>query len=249
MGRFITTILLVFPLLSGKAQGFLDKQVPKEEKTKYDPGKVIDSIYGVEMYRPLNKKLEGDSVRDCGDYACDSWVKDYYNNGNLLHKGYYVEGQLKLYKNYYPDGTLEREFKPKTTVKSILKKYYPNGQLKSEAIFLGKVSKEWTDYYRNGQVKYHEKYDKGINYYLKKESYQKDGTPQEIFRITDENDLRFVQKEFHKNGKKKVEGTLYYDEDMFDMRRDGKWKYYDKEGNLVKEEEYVDGELTNTKKY
>ncbi len=236
-------------LNTASAQGFLEKQTSEEEKVKYDPEKVVDTVYGIEMYRPLNKWLKGDSVRNCGDYACDSWVKDHYKNGQLLHKGYYVEGQLKLYKNFYPDGTLEREFEPKTTVRSRLKKYYPSGDLKSEVIYLGKVAKEWTDYYRNGQVKYHEKYDDGINYYLKKASYQKDGTPKEVFKITDEDELRFVKKKYHENGELKMKGKLYYSERIFEMKKTGTWKYYDEGGELIKEETYVEGDLQATKEH
>ena len=44
-------------------------------------------------------------------YAVNGWKEDHYSTGELLHKGYYIEGQLKVYKNFYPNGNIERNFK------------------------------------------------------------------------------------------------------------------------------------------
>ena len=73
---------------------------------------MIDSVYGINKYEDLNQRLGGDSVRnDKKGYAAIGWIKDFYPNGKVLHKGYYIEGQLKIYKNYFPNGQLERQFR------------------------------------------------------------------------------------------------------------------------------------------
>lgn len=219
---------------------FLKKQVPDEKK--YAPKKVVDSVYGIEMYKPLNFRLGGDSVRKCDGYACRSWVKDKYENDQLLHKGYYVDGQLKIYKNFYPDGTMEREFKIISKLKSKLIKYYPNEKVKSKVIYLGESPVEWTDYYKNGQVEYREKYDDGRNYHIERASYQKDGTPKEKFKMLDEDKKRFEKKTFYPNGDLKVKGKLKYNEDLFELQKHGEWEHYNKEGAVKKTESYDEGE-------
>ncbi len=239
-------LLLVFCLaglmntIQAQNSVFLKEQVPEDEK--YEPDKVIDSVYGIEMYKPLNFRLGGDSVRKCGDYACRSWVEDKYKNGQVMHKGYYVDGQLKIYKNFYPDGTIEREFKVTSKLKSKLIKYYPNEQVKSKVVYLGESPVEWTDYYKNGQVKYHEKYDDGRNYHIERASYQKDGTPKEKLEMVDEDEKRFVEKEFYPNGDLKVKGELKYNENVFEQRKHGEWKHFDKEGNVKRVVTYDNGE-------
>lgn len=231
-----------------KAQNsvFLKEQVPKDKA--YNPEEIIDSVYGIELYEDLNFRLGGDSVRKCGDYACRAWVEDKYKNGEVLHKGYYVDGQLKIYKNFYPDGTIEREFKITSKLKSQLIKYYPNGEVKSEVLYYGEAPMEWTDYYRNGQLKYYEKYDDGRNYHLEREAFHKDGTPKEEFELVDEEEMRFVEKKYHENGELKHRGEWTYDEDIFDLKKEGEWKYFDKNGDPQRTETYENGEKVDEKK-
>ncbi len=232
--------------LNAQNSVFLKEQVPEDRK--YESDKVVDSIYGIEMYKPLNFRLGGDSIRKCDGYACRSWVKDKYENDQLLHKGYYVDGQLKIYKNFYPDGTMEREFKIISKLKSKLIKYYPNGKIKTKVIYHGESPLEWTDYYRNGQIKYQEKYDDGRNYHIKRASYQKDGTPKEKFKMVDEDKKRFVKKKFYPNGDLKMKGKLKYNEDLFELQKHGQWEYHDKEGKVEKTETYEEGEKIKEKK-
>jgi antitoxin component YwqK of YwqJK toxin-antitoxin module len=248
---FLSRSTLFLLLLSFATMGFLSRseaqnsvfmkeQVPKDHK--YDPENVIDSVYGIELYKPLNFRLGGDSVRKCGDYACRSWVEDKYENDQVMHKGYYVDGQLKIYKNFYPDGTKEREFKITSKLKSKLTKYYPNGQVKSKVTYLGESPVEWTDYYRNGQVKYHEKYDDGRNYHLERASYQKDGTPKEKFEMVDEDKKLFVEKEYDEEGELKKKGELKYNQEMFELQKHGEWKHYNEEGDVERTVVYDEGD-------
>jgi antitoxin component YwqK of YwqJK toxin-antitoxin module len=120
------------------AQQDLTSQLPKAKR--YDPKEVIDEEYGINLYEKLNIRLSSDSVRNCKGYACSGWVEDYYTNGAVLHKGYYIDGQLKIYKNFYPNGNVEREYKIIDDYKSNMKKYYENGTLKSDIKYTDKES-------------------------------------------------------------------------------------------------------------
>lgn len=220
----------------------LDNQKP--EKTIYDET-VVDSVYGITMYEGLNLQLGGDSVRHCDGYACQSWVEDHYTNGQLLHKGYYIDGQLKIYKNYYPDGQLEREFKNIDNVKSKATLYYPDGSVKSEIEYFDGQAKEWTDYWPNGNVEYYEHYHKSFEYHLERTSYFEDGSIESQFLLDNKKKLIFTKVEYHPNGTVAVDGEMHYDEGSWLMYKTGKWNYYDENGNSTKTETYDKGQLVS----
>ena len=58
----------------------------------YEAKDVVDPEYGITIYEAMNKRLRGDSARQCSISKCNGWVEDYYKNGQLLHKGYYEHG-------------------------------------------------------------------------------------------------------------------------------------------------------------
>jgi len=210
---------------------------------------IIDPVYGINIYEGLNFALEGDSTRDCKGYACQAWVEDFYESGQLLHRGYYLDGQLKVYKNYYPDGQLEREFKAIDNYRSLMRKYYRSGTLKSEVRYIEGSAIKWTDYFENGKIEYHEEYHKSFNYHLKREKYNAEGKTEEFFEMVDRKKLIFDQKEFHTNGQTSEEGQLRYDKNIFDFYRIGKWLFYDESGKLIKEIIYNKGTIQKEKEY
>ncbi len=128
-------IVLIFTIFSGiftqiHCQTNTEYQLPQNKK--YKPSEAIDSIHGIAIYERLNHRLSWDSVRNCKGYACNGLITDYYLDGSVLHKGFYVDGQLNNYSNYYPNGTVEREFKLIDDRRSIMNLYYPDGTLKSK---------------------------------------------------------------------------------------------------------------------
>ena len=246
------SFLLLLTLLTSAAFGqtstsaTLADQVPDDGK--YDET-IIDPVYGINIYENLNFQLEGDSVRNCEGYACQAWVEDHWENGALMHRGYYMDGQLKVYKNYYPNGAMEREFKALDTYRCLMIKYYDTGVMKSEVKYVEGSAIRWSDYFPDGTLEYHEEYHKSFNYHLKREKYGKGGVPEEIFECVNRKKLIFDQKEYHTNGQLKEGGQLEYDNDMFDFQRIGKWMYYDENGNLMKEEWYNNGSVHKEKEY
>ena len=215
----------------------------------YEPDSVIDPTYGVKAYEPLNVRLGGDSIRNCKGYACSGYVEDYYTNGQLLHKGYYVNGQLTNYKNYYPNGNKERYYRHIDLNKSKMTKYYSDGTMKSEVVYFGTNPIKWEDYYPNGELEYEEQYDKSYMFYKKKNSYYKNGQPQSLLELEKKKKMLYSKKEYFENGQLKVEGPIRYNTARFDYQKIGKWKIYNENGELVKEQKWIDGKLEKEKTF
>ena len=209
---------------------------------KYSASKVINPTYGITMYEKLNLKTGGDSVRnDRKGYAAQEWVQDIYESGKVLHRGYYEDGQLKIYKNFYENGTVERAFKILDVKRCNMQIFYASGKLKSEIIYYNGSPQIWTDYYSNGQIEYTEENTKSMEYLVNSKSYSEDGKPQEIFEVTDVKKKKYVKKEYYESGKLKAEGPMKYNSSSIDYQKDGVWNIYDESGNITKEK-WVKGE-------
>jgi antitoxin component YwqK of YwqJK toxin-antitoxin module len=208
---------------------------------------VVDDVYGIKIYERLNLSLKGDSMRYCGGYSCSGWIEDKYENGKLLHKGFYRDGQLQVYKNYYPDGTLEREFKGIDAYSSSMKLYHPNGKLKSEIKYQGAEVQEWIDYNKDGIMVHHEKWDKKLDYKEIDKSFFADGSVEFSLELVDKKKLIFNQKEYHKPNVLRAEGQMMFSMAKYDYQKVGKWIYYDESGKPVKEETWTNGALSKEK--
>ncbi|MBL7888196.1 MAG: hypothetical protein JNL24_01515 [Bacteroidia bacterium] len=216
-------------------------QIP--QATKYNATKVVDPEYGITMYEKLNFQIGGDSVRnDKKGYACQGWIEDLYESGKLIHKGYYEDGHLKIYKNFYENGNIERSFKILDFKRCNMQLFYPDGKLKSDITYYEGAEQIWTDYYNNGQISYTEESAKSMEYLIKRNSYAEDGKPQDLFELIDPKKKIYTKKEYYENGSIKAEGTMKYNKAVADYQKDGLWKNYDEKGKM-KEEKYVNGEL------
>jgi antitoxin component YwqK of YwqJK toxin-antitoxin module len=210
---------------------------------------VFDSNYGIEFYDKYNPVTDGDSVRKFVDGTlCNNMIDDYYPDGKLLHKGFYIKGKLTLYMNYYPDGQQERVFRPTSDRKNELLKYYPNKALKSDMDYYDGQEYLWQDYYDNGQLSYIEEYDKKHERLFRRCSYYKDGKPESIFEPIKSKDpiIRYSLKEYFSNGQLKEESEAIYDKDSYNFIKDGDDKQYDEKGNIVTEYDYVGGKINTT---
>lgn len=202
---------------------------------------MIDSIYGITFYEEYNGILRGDSVRYCGSVRCQLWIEDFYTGGELLHKGFYVDGKVHQYKNFYPDGTLEREFKGNEGYKASAKLYYPNGKLKSEVNYFNGEVTLWIDYNEEGIVVFTERFTKKRQYeYLR--FFYENGSPEKTMELTDKKKRLYSYTEYYASGKIKAEGTKLYDESRSDYVEQGNWKFYDENGQLTREQNYLRGE-------
>lgn len=219
-------------------------QVP--QPVKYDAKKVVDPDYGITMYEKLNFAIGGDSVRnDKKGYACQGWVEDFYNSGPMIHKGYYEDGHLKIYKNFYENGNVERVFKVVGLKSSNMQLFYADGKMKSDVTYYKGDPQVWKDFYPSGQIEYEEENTKSMEYLIYRRSYAEDGKPQEIFELVDPKKKRYSKKEYHENGKIKAEGELKFNPSVIDYQKDGTWKVYDENGNVTTEKWVNGSEVSN----
>ena len=233
----LTFLLIAFVKLSF-AQGFGTTQ-----PNKYKASKVVDPVYGIRMYEKLNFAIGGDSVRnDRKGYAVQEWVQDIYESGKVLHRGFYEDGHLKIYKNYFENGNVERAFKIVDFKRCNMQIFYSDGKLKSDVTYYQGSAQIWTDYYPNGKIEYTEENTKNMEYLVNRKSYAEDGKPQEIFEVTDPKKKRYIKKEYHENGKLKAEGAMKYNPSVIDYQKEGLWTIYDENGNVIDKEQWVKGE-------
>ena len=196
---------------------------------------VYDSIYGIAVYDPLNFNIGGDSTRsDLKGYATQGWLQDYYKTGQVLHKGYYINGQLKAYKNFFPNGQVEREFKMTDLTKSAMTIFYQDGKPRSIIVYASSSVQKEEDYYPSGQLEYIEEYDRKCEYYLQRKFYNQEGKPTSVLEITDPKKKNYSSKEYYDNGSIKEEGQIIYNGQLGDYHKNGKWKFYHENG-LLKE--------------
>ena len=216
-------------------------QVKKGET--YEFKEVYDTTYGINVYENLNMGTGGDSTRnDAKGYAAQGWIEDYYPDGKLLHKGYYIDGQLKAYKNYFENGQLEREFKMTDLTKSAMNIFYQDGKPRSIIAYVDKSPIKEEDYYASGQLEYVEEYDKKGEYYIQRKSYNANGKPSSLLELTDPKRKVYSSKEYYDNGNLKEEGSMVYSEGAGDYLKNGKWKFYNEDGSLKEERNFVKGE-------
>ena len=241
--RSLTNIFSLFFILSLnfiKAQTSFADQIPAAQK--YDPTKVVDSEYGIQMYEKLIFALGGDSVRyNKKGYNTQGWMEDYYTTGTILHKGFYEDGQLKVFKNFYPNGNLERSFRIIDMKRCETIEYYQDGKVKSEIIFYDGNAQKQIDYYTNGVISYIEEHEKSNDYLFKRNSYKDDGNPSIVFEIIDKKKKTYIHKEYFENGKLKEEGEMKFSADAFDYVKEGVWIYYDEAGKQSRKEKYHNG--------
>jgi len=214
----------------------------------YTPETVITEKYGIIMYAKLNMMLGGDTVRnDQNGYAANGYLEDYYTTGQLLHKGFYVEGQLKVYKNYYPNGTVERNFRLIDLKKSKMDIFYKDGTPKVKAVYVQNEALKYEEYYPNGTLEFTEEYHKSFQYYVFKANYFKTGAPENTLELTDKKKLVFTQTYYHANGKVKEVGEMKYNKNEFDYQNIGTWKKFDENGRATKEIKYANGQVHSEK--
>lgn len=237
---YIFCLVFIFCHNPIKAQTSFADQIPAAQK--YDPAKVIDAEYGIQMYEKLIFALGGDSIRyNKKGYNVQGWMEDYYTTGTILHKGFYEDGQLKVFKNFYPNGNVERSFRIIDMKRCESVEYFQDGKIKSEIIFYDGNAQKQTDYYPNGVISYIEESEKNNDYLFKRNSYREDGNPSIIFEIIDKKKKTYIHKEYFENGKLKEEGEMKYSADALDYVKEGTWVYYDELGKQTRKEKYHNG--------
>ncbi len=223
------------------AQLYADQVPPLK---RYDPAIVVDPDEGIHMYDELIFALGGDSVRyDKKGYNVQTWVEDYYISGKMVHRGFYLDGQLTIFKNYYENGQVERSFRVIDYKRCELTVFYDNGKIRSEIFYYNQNPQKETDYFKDGTIEFEEVNEKDMEYLYKRNFYKPDGLPESTLEIIDKKKKTYDKKDFYPNGKVKEEGGMRFLFDKHDYVREGSWSFYDETGVLLKKENYQSGQL------
>jgi antitoxin component YwqK of YwqJK toxin-antitoxin module len=229
----------------------LHAQVGKQKNLSryYTLEAIYDSATGIDIYEKLNFPMGGDSVRNNPKgYAAQGTWEDYYKDGAVLHTGYYVEGQLRSYKNFYPDGKVERDFRSLDYYRFQMTLYYPDGKVRSDIIYFQGQEESTHEFYPNGNPEIAEEYAKKCEYLMFRTFYYENGKTESDLQLTDKKKKRYSMKEYYENGKIQTEGSMQYYAEVDNFLKEGSWKVYDETGKLIAEQEYVRGQMTEEKK-
>lgn len=238
--RLISAIIISGSLNVAYAQRFSD-QVPQLKR--YTAKEVIDDDYGIIMYNKMVAATGGDSIRYTKDgYNAQGWQEDFYVSGKLLHKGFYTDGLIKIFKNYYENGQVERNFVNTDPKRSKLEIFYEDGKVRSTINYFDGNAQNQYDFYKNGTPEYVEENDKDIEFLYKRNSYFENGVQESMFELIDKKSKKYIKKEFYANGRVKEEGNMQFRKDLGDYQKEGPWTYYDEKGNAIKTEKYHNGE-------
>ncbi len=232
-------------LASARLMAQTDAEILAHDELVSLPGEEPDAP--VDPYEDLVRAAGGDSVRRCQGYACNGWVEDRHPGGQLLHRGYYQDGQLITYRNFFPDGTVEREFKVLDNVKSQLRTYHANEQLRSETRYFNGDPLIHEEHYANGQLRYAEEKHRTEPYYIRMDLYRPDGKPISTLRLVDKRTATLEQAEYWPDGQVRCKGLVRYDPNRMDSERVGEWSYFDNVGQARFVEAYVDGKVHELK--
>jgi antitoxin component YwqK of YwqJK toxin-antitoxin module len=246
MKKITFYILSLFVVIPAIAQNNLNDK--KHYNDTYIPAAVLNEKYGVTMYEKLTIMLGGDTVmNDQNGYAANGYLEDYYTTGQLLHKGFYVDGQLKVYKNYFPNGQVERNFRLVDLKKSKMDIFYKDGTQKSKIVYITSEPLIWEEYYPSGTLEFVEAYDKHFQYYVEKGNYYENGTPENTLVLENKKKLLYTQTYYHPNGEVKELGQMKYNKAEFDYQNIGIWKKFDKNGKPTKVIKYASGQIQSEK--
>lgn len=223
------------------AQRFAD-QVPQLKR--YTQDDAFDPNGGIKMYNRLIPTIGGDSIRyNKAGYNLQGWQEDYYSSGKILHKGFYVDGQIKIFKNYYEDGQIERSFINSDPARSSFDIYYPNGKVQKQILYYnGQPQNEYT-YFQNGSPESIVEKDKEVQFIFKRKYFYENGFPASELTLIDKKIKKYEAKEYYENGKIKEEGFLIYKPETKQYLKEGEWTSYNEKGEAVKKESFKNLEV------
>jgi antitoxin component YwqK of YwqJK toxin-antitoxin module len=224
-------------------------QLLQTTKVNFTGTAIVDSAMGIMAFEKYNKFIGGDSIRKINGKNCNTWVEDYYPSGKIIHRGFYVEGQLQSYKNFFENGNKERSFKIVSDYKCNLKLYHANGNLRTDIDYNEGFEYKTVEYYPNGNMEYLEELDKGKNFFLKKENYYQSGQLAKRTELDNRKKKLYTYKEYYENNVVKEEGFLIFSPNLSDYVKDGMWKFYNEQGKMTLEQYYIFGEMNKETKH
>lgn len=176
----------------------------------------------------------------------DGTFRTWYINGQLLSFGIFEDGKrISPNTKWYSNGNI-KYFSEENNGRKVILEWYKNGNLgrESRRVDLSSESIIVKDYYETGELLSEAIYNNGEQIY---KAYWKNGCigrKGKMFNMT----LYLLGKweDWYEDGQLKLE-SFYHD--SIPNIKTGTWKYWNKIGELIKEETYEDNELINVKEY
>ena len=224
-------ILLFIAVISAnllRAQRFAD-QIPQIKR--YIQIEVVDTAEGIKIYNKLIESIGGDSIKyNKAGYNLQGWNEDYYLNGKILHRGYYVDGKLMVFKNFFENGQCERSVANPDPLRCNVDVYFEDGKQRQQVTYYNGLPQKKYEFYSNGQPKYTEENDKEMKYIMVKKSWYSNGQVEKLMQITDLQVKKYEAKSFYASGQVKEEGSMVLSSDGKEYLKDGVWQFYDNSG-------------------
>lgn len=181
------------------------------------------------------------SVRYCNGAKCNGSIIDTLQNGQVVHKGFYVNGQLHgIVFDYFDNGQLWMFGQLDTGKRvGIWIHYYESGNIESELTYTKKSKSPLNSkhYFENGKVHWVSNRDT-INHTLTEFVFNEKGDTVSAHIPID------IEKRIYHLWKKNDSGKLIedglYQDDVLNLKwkKIGVWKWYDENGILIRTEEY-----------
>jgi antitoxin component YwqK of YwqJK toxin-antitoxin module len=219
------------------AQRFAD-QVPQIRR--YNQTDVLDTADGIKIYNKLIESIGGDSITyNKAGYNLQGWNEDYYTSGKLLHRGYYVDGKVIVFKNFFENGQVERSVVNPDPLHCNIDIYYEDGKQKKQISYYNGLPQKKYEFYKNGLPKYAEENEKEMKYLTLKKTWYSNGQTENQIELTDPKNKKYIQKTYYSSGQLKEEGPLVLSNDGKEYVKDGVWNFYDVSGKKKGSEKFV----------
>ena len=228
-------IFILFFSYEINAQRFAD-QVPQIRR--YNQKDIVDSVKGIYMYNKLLESIGGDSVTyNKAGYNLQGWNEDYYISGKILHRGYYIDGKVIVFKNFFENGQCERTVVNPDPIHCNIDAFYENGKQRFQINYYNGLPQKKYEYYYSGLPKYAEENEKEMKYPTLKKSWYSNGQPESDLEIIDSKAKKYSQKKYYPNGQIKEEGNVVLASDNTFVK-DGIWTMYDSTGKNKRTEKF-----------
>lgn len=203
----------------------------KTEEKRYLQEEVLDSLGEISIYNRLIPSLNGDSIRFFANgEKLQGWKEDHYNSGKVLHKGFYKDGQLELFKNYWENGKMERVMAVIDSSHTNLEVYYESGNQRRQIIYYKGKIKRYSSFYPNNLLNHTEEYDEETGLLLKKKTWFANGQIESELVLQDQKTKKYKLNSYHSNGKLSESGTQYPSKKGEGFVRSGTWTIQDSTG-------------------
>lgn len=236
-------------LLTGLFFSQLKAQNPSNKKAALSgirQSVAIDTLFGMNTYNKLIEVLAGDSSRYSKDgNLAQGWIEDTYASGKPLHKGFYKNGKLVLFKNFFENGQCERNFQSNDPINSVLDIFYEDGTLHRQVTYYNGIVKKVSDFYLNNIPKRQIEFSKDQKYLVLEKSWFSDGNLALDFKLGDLKTKKYQRKSYYPNGVLKEEGNLVYSYDTKLYYKTGLWYSYDAFGKNKHAEKFNPKSIPN----